>query len=59
MPVYDEKCIKAKVKELTSVINRNLLDDKVPKEGGYHNCIACISIDSVMKMEKSIIHKFI
>ena len=59
MPVYDEKCIKAKVKEFTSVINTNLFDDKLPKKGGYHICIACISINSVMKMEKSIIHKFI
>ena len=28
------------------------MDDKVPKEGVHHTCIACISIDSVMKMKK-------
>ena len=26
--------------------------DKVPKEGGHHTCIACISIGSVMKIKK-------
>ena len=29
-----------------------LLGDKVPINGVHHTCIACISIDSVMKMEK-------
>ena len=28
------------------------MGDKVPKEGVHHTCIACISIDSVMKMKK-------
>ena len=52
MPVYDEKYIKVKVKELNSVVGKNFLDDEVPKEGVHHTCIACISIDSVMKMAK-------
>ena len=29
------------------------MGDKVPKEGVQHTCIACISINSVMKMEKN------
>ena len=52
MPVYDEKYIKAKVKELNGVVNTNFWGDKIPKESVHHTCIACISIDSVMKMEK-------
>ena len=52
MPVYDEKYIKAKVKELNGVVNTNFWGDKIPKESVHHACIACISIDSVMKMEK-------
>ena len=52
MPVYDEKYIKAKVKEFDGVVNTNFLGDKVPIDGVHHTCIACISIDSVMKMEK-------
>ena len=52
MPVYDEKYIKVKVKEFNGVVNTNVLDDEVPKEGVHHAFIACISIDSVMKMDK-------
>ena len=52
MPVYDEKYIKVKIKEFNGAVNTNFWGDKIPKEGVHHNCIACISIDSVMKMEK-------
>ena len=31
--------------------------DKVPKEDVHHTCVTCRSIDSVMQMEKKIIHK--
>ena len=34
------------------MVNPNFWGDKVPKEGVHHTCIVCISIDSVMKMEK-------
>ena len=51
-PVYDEKYIKAKVREFNGVIKTSLLGDEVPKENGHYTCIACITIDSVMKMEK-------
>ena len=60
MPVYDEKYIKATVKECNGVVKSNVWGDKVSKEGVHHTCIACRSIDSVMEMEKKrIIHKFI
>ena len=51
MPVYDEKYIKVKSKEFNSVIKTNFLGYEVPKEGVHHTCIACIAIDSVMKMD--------
>ena len=51
-PVYDKKYIKAKVREFEGVIKRNILDDEVPKENIYYTCIARISIDSAMRMEK-------
>ena len=51
-PVYDEIYIKAKVKEFNGVVNTKFWGDKVPKESVHHTYIACISIDSVMKMEK-------
>ena len=59
MPVYDEKYIKTKIKEFNGVVNTNFWGDKLPKEGMHYTCMACISIDSVMKMEKRTIHKFI
>ena len=50
--VYDEKCIKAKVREFDGVIKTNFLGDKVLKENEHYTCIACITIDSVMRREK-------
>ena len=52
MPVYDKKYIKAKVREFNGVIKTNFLGDEVPKENEHYTCIACITIDSVMRMEK-------
>ena len=52
MPVYNETFIKAKVREFDSVIKTNFLDGKVPKENMHYKCIGCITIDSVMRMEK-------
>ena len=51
-PVYDEKYIKAKVKKFSGVIKTNFLGDEVPKENEHYTCIACITTDSVMRMEK-------
>ena len=52
MPVYDEKYIKAKVGEFNGVIKTDFLGDEIPKESLHYNCIACITIDSVMRMGK-------
>ena len=51
-PVHDEKYIKTKVKKLSGVIKANFLGDEVPNENEHYTCIACITIDSVMRMEK-------
>ena len=69
MPVYDEKYMKPKVREFNGVINTNFLGDEIsktnflgdeiPKESIHYACIACVTIDSVMTMEKRIIYKFI
>ena len=34
------------------MIKTNFLSDEVPKENEHYTCIACITIDSVMRMEK-------
>ena len=52
MPVYDEKYIKAEVREFSGVIKTNFLGDEVPKENIHYTCIASITINSVMRMEK-------
>ena len=58
-PAYEQKCLKAKVREFDGVIKTNFLGNGLPKENMYYTCIACITIDSVMKMNKKIIRKFI
>ena len=51
-PVYDKKCLKTKVREYDAVIKTNFLGNDVPKENMHYTCIACITIDSAMRMEK-------
>ena len=51
-PVWDEKYLKTKVREFDRVIKTNLLGNGVPKEHMHYTCIASITIDSVIKMEK-------
>ena len=52
IPVCNKKYIKAKVREFNGVIKTSSLDDEIPKEGVHYTCIACITIDSVMRMIK-------
>ena len=59
MPVYDEKYIQAKVRESNGRIKINFLDDKILKENEHYTCSGSITIDSVMRMEKKIIRRFI
>ena len=58
-PIHDDTYIKSKVKTFSEVIKTLFDGDKVPKERVEYTCIACISIDSVLKIDKKIIHKFI
>ena len=59
MPVYDETYIKAKVREFDGTIKANISGDGVPKENMHYTCIACITIDSVMRIDKKNICRFI
>ena len=52
MPVCDKTYIKAKVREFDCKIKTNFLGDEVPKEKMHYPCIACITIDSVVRMDK-------
>ena len=46
--------LSIKVREFDGVIKTNFLGDEIPKEKIHYTCIACITIDSVMKMEKKL-----
>ena len=52
LPVYENKYLKAKVREFNGNIKINFLGDNVPKENTYYTCIAFITLDSVLKMNK-------
>ena len=51
-PVYEYKYLKAKVKESDGVIKTNFLGNDIPKENMHYTCIAFVSIDSVMRIDK-------
>ena len=57
--VYEYKYLKAKVREFDGVIKTNFLGNDMPKENMHYTCIACITIDSVMRMDKKTIRRFI
>ena len=50
--VYEYKYLKAKIREFHGVIKTNFLGNDMPKENMHCTCIACITIDSVMKTDK-------
>ena len=51
-PIYEQKYVKDKVREFDGVIKTNFLGDDTPKENIHYTCIAWITIDSVMRMDK-------
>ena len=51
-PIYENKYLKAKVREFNRNIKTNFLGNNVPKENTFYTCIACITLDSVLKTLK-------
>ena len=51
-PIYDQKYLKAKVRKFDGVIKTKFLGNDTPKEKMYYTSISCITIDSVMRMDK-------
>ena len=51
-PIYENKYLKTKLREFDDSIKTNFLGNGVPKENRYYTCIACITLDSVLKMNK-------
>ena len=50
-PTYEQKYLKSKVGEFDGVIKTNFLGNGVPKQNIHYTCIACITIDSVMRID--------
>ena len=51
-PIYENKYLKATAREFNGNIKTNFLGNGLPKENTYYTCIACITVDSVIKMNK-------
>ena len=51
-PIYENKYLNAKVREFDCNIKTNFLGNDLPKENMYYTCIACITVDSILKMNK-------
>ena len=58
-PIYNDSYIKTKVKTFSEMIKTLFDGNEIPKERIGYACIACISIDSVLKVDKKIIQRFI
>ena len=57
-PIYDQRYIKAKLREFDGVIKTNFLGNSIPKENIYYTCIACVTIDSVILIYKKYFLQF-
>ena len=57
-PIYDDKYIKTKVKTFSSIINTLFTGNEIPKEKVHYVCIPAISIDSVLRVDKKITHRY-
>ena len=51
-PIFENKYLKTKVREFEGSIKTNFLGNNIPKENTYYTCIACITVDCVMKMKQ-------
>ena len=51
-PIYENKYLKAKVRKFDGDIKTDFLNNGLPRENTYYTCIAYITIDSVLRMNK-------
>ena len=51
-PIYDDSYIKCKVKSFSDMTEKLFDGDEIPKERIEYACIACISVDNVLKVDK-------
>ena len=53
-PICDDSYIKTKVKTFRDMIKTLFDGNEIPKERVEYTCIACISVDSVLKLYKKL-----
>ena len=58
-PIYDDHYIKTKVKTFSEMVRTLFNENKIPKERIEYLCISCVNIDSLLKVDKKIIRRFI
>ena len=51
-PIYKYKYLKTRVRESDGVIKTKFCGNGVPKENIHNTCIVCITIDSILEIEK-------
>ena len=51
-PIYEQKYLKSKIIQFYGVIKTNYLGNGTSKENMHYNCIAWITIDSVININK-------
>ena len=51
-PIYENKYLKAKVREFNGNNKTNFLGNNLRKENTYYTRIACITVDSILRMSK-------
>ena len=51
--IYNDQFIKTKVKTFSEVIKTMFNGNKIPEKKVEYTCLACISIDSVLKVDKN------
>ena len=52
LPIYENKYLKTKIREFDGNIKTNFLSNDLPNENMYYTCIACTTVDSVIKTNK-------
>ena len=51
-PIYENKYLKTKIREFDGSFKTNFLGNYLPKDNTYYTCIACITIDFIIKINK-------
>ena len=52
-PVYDDKCIKTKIKNYNNKLYENFHDFEIPKDNEYCTCLSVILLGFVIKIDNN------